>query len=77
MIWLYLAGLSTFARGSYSGGEIVVTLVMAMASVWGVVSAWRLSAQWPPLARVGVAIVGLLLQLAAMFVSFRPAFVDR
>lgn len=77
LIWLFLAGVSRIANGTYTPIEIASTVVMAGCSLVGIGAALRAGKPltWPQrtLASVGF----LLLQIAAMWLSFRPGITNR
>lgn len=74
LIWLYLAGVSTIARGTYAPIEIAMTVALAVTSAFGLA---RLAmrpggAHW--LVAVLTVIVFSAAQICAMAISFQPAF---
>jgi len=77
LIWLFLLGISEFARGRYSTGEVILTCCMAALSVAGIL------ASLPQGRGIGAARRALVwsgfafLQVAAMWVSFQPAIASR
>jgi len=73
-IWLFLLGLANVITGTYSPMEIGLTVVIGLSCLVGLVASCRPSggAAWGSglLAFLGFA----ALQVAAMWVSLRPAF---
>ena len=59
LIWLYLLGLSDVAEGTYSAGEVVLTVVIAACSAWGIRIALRTEHAATPLRRLTLALSGL------------------
>ena len=77
LIWLYLAGLSSIASGSYTAAEIVSTVVMAVCCGYGVVRAIPPGRPAPSTARLVTFIVFALLQVAAMWISLSRSIANR
>jgi|SRR5687768_9448015 len=77
LIWLFLLGISRLANGHYTLIEIICTCFMAAFSVFGVVKAVTLGRPLQAQGRVLAFIMFALLQVAAMWVSFRPSIADR
>jgi hypothetical protein len=77
LIWLFLLGLSGIASGHYSVAEVIATVIMAGASVIGVIRGVSLGRPlaWPR--RVAAIIAFGAFQIAAMWVSFLPSIADR
>ena len=71
LIWLHLLGLSGAAAGTYSIGEIALTLVIAVFSVFGILRGTRADTERPAL-RVAVLIaIAFVVQAAVMSLSIR------
>ena len=70
LIWLYLLGLSDVAEGTYSAGEVVLTVVIAACSAWGIRMALRTEHAATPLRRLTLALSGLALQTGVLAASF-------
>lgn len=72
LIWLYLAGWSEVASGTYSPVEIVLTLIIGAACATGIGVFFTRRPQAP--AASALAIAGFAaLQLVTMWLSFHPA----
>ena len=70
-IWAYLLGLSGLAEGSYSIVEVVLTIVIAACSSWGIRKGLHAGRQLPLLGRTIAGLGGFGLQAAFLAASFR------
>ncbi len=70
-IWLHLLGLSDIADGSYSGLEVVLTVVIAVCSVLGIAKSMREGRTLSLTGRTIAFLGGLALQAASLILSFR------
>lgn len=70
LIWLYLLGLPSLTEGTFSAGEVVLTIVIAACSAWGMRRALREEHGTPPPMQVGLALFGFALQTAVLLASF-------
>ena len=73
LIWLFLLGLSTFAQGRYSPGELTLTAFIAGFSMAGIAAAFARGRGMGAAERVLVVAGFAVLQFVAMWLSFRPA----
>jgi hypothetical protein len=72
-IWLFLLGIARVTSGTFTPAEIALTLVIGAACVLGLSQTFR---QQPPanrMTRLGWAIAFTALQVAAIWLSLRPA----
>ena len=70
-IWLYLAGLSEIADGTYSTAEVALTFIIAACSVWAIPMCLRLGRPLPIYGRFTAALGGLALQVGTLAMSLR------
>ena len=77
MIWLFLLGVSRLENGTYSPIEILLTVVMAGCSVVGAANCVAAGRALRASARVLAVILFLVIQLAAMWVSFLKPIANR
>lgn len=77
MIWLFVLGISGFASGTYSPTEILLTVVMAGCSMVGAVKCIAVGRALRASARVLAVVLFLIIQVAAMYVSFQPSIANR
>jgi hypothetical protein len=77
MIWLFLLGVSGLASGTYSPGEILLTVVMAGCSIVGAVKCVAVGRPSRPSARVLAVALFMAIQVAAMWVSFLRPIANR
>jgi hypothetical protein len=75
-IWLFLLGIARIFIGRFTPVEITLTIIIGIASVFGLVSACVRGASALTAGRVGTLVGFAVLQLAAMWVSLQP-FVAR
>ena len=77
LIWLYLLGISKLLSGHFTGLEIAMTIVVGLASVagLGVFSRSTSSISW--IARAGLFIGLLAIQVACFMASFSPSIAHR
>jgi hypothetical protein len=77
LIWLYLLGITAVISGHFSAVEIVLTVVIGLASVVGIAAALRVTdaSRWP--VRLVAFVGGAALQVGAMCLSFHPAIATR
>jgi hypothetical protein len=76
-IWLFLVGLSRFFTGTFSTTEIVLTIVIGLASLTGLVAGPRAARYLPAAARVLTPVVAAGLQAAALWFSYHPVVTSR
>ena len=69
IIWLYLLGLSDITEGSFSAVEVVLTVVIALFSVWGTERSLHIERETSLIGLSGIAILFLVLQVAFMAAS--------
>jgi hypothetical protein len=73
-IWLYLLGLARIITGHFTPAEIALTLINGAACLWGLPASVRTKPAASGLARLVASTLFLILQVAAMWASLRPAF---
>lgn len=71
LIWLYLLDLSGVAAGTYSLGEILLTVVIAVFSVLGILRGTRAAKQVPSPTIAALIAIGFVIQAVVMSVSIR------
>ena len=71
LIWLYLLGLSGVAAGTYSLGEILLTVVIAVFSVLGILRGTRTAKQVPSPTIAALIAIAFVIQAVVMSVSLR------
>ena len=76
LIWLYLLGVSDVAEGTYSTPEIMLTILVAGCSAWGVPSSLRAGRQLSLPRRIALILGGFVLQVAFMVVSLKSHFAN-
>ena len=76
LIWLYLVGIATFFSGSFSPVEVLLTVLIGAFSTVGIVACIGASAPAPIGRRVAAAVGFAIMQVAAMGLSFMPAFAN-
>lgn len=70
-IWAYLLGLSDITSGSFSAVEVVLTIVIAACSAWGVREGVRAGRRLPLSGRLISMAVGGALQIAFLVLSLQ------
>ena len=76
-IWMTLLGLPHLMGGTFSPTEIAMTLVVGLAAVTGIVAAVRIRTQVRAWSAITMMSFVLVLELAALRVSFLPAIAHR
>jgi hypothetical protein len=76
-IWLFLLGIARVFSGTFSATEIVLTLIIGVASLAGVWVQARATAEVPLSARLVVVVVFSGLQSAALWISYQPIIAAR
>lgn len=71
-IWLFLLGISRFFTGRFTTTEIVLTLVMGVASVIGIAASYRQGTLMAGWARVLAVSAIAAMQAAAVWLSYFP-----
>ena len=73
LIWLFLLGWANVISGHFTPIEVILTLVVGLASLAGLVAGfqWRTSLSWGK--ALFVAAIFAALQLIALRISFLPA----
>ena len=71
LIWLYLLGVSSVVTGTYSLGEIILTVVIAVFSVLGILRGTLAGNQFPVLRVVALVAIAFVIQAAVTSVSLR------
>lgn len=77
LIWLYLLRIVAVIGGTFSPAEILLTIIIGISSTAGLVYVFRGrdGAGW--ISRVFSFLVSAVLQIAALLLSFQPAFARR
>src|SRR5438309_7208640 len=73
LIWLFLLGVTSVMSGHFTPIEVVLTLVVGIASLAGLVAGlrWRTSLSWGK--ALFTAAIFAVLQVVALRISFLPA----
>ena len=71
LIWLYLLGVSGVAAGTYSLGEILLTVVIAVFAVLGILKGTRVGKQVPSPTIAALIATAFVIQAVVMSVSIR------
>jgi hypothetical protein len=74
-IWLFLLGIAPVFTGTFSTVEIILTVVIGIASVLGMVTVNRQSTRIPVAQSFLTVIVATALQGAALMLSYQPFIV--
>ncbi|HLQ46926.1 MAG TPA: hypothetical protein VK137_19430 [Planctomycetaceae bacterium] len=74
-IWLFLLGIAPVFTGTFSTVEIILTVVIAIASVFGMVTVNRQSTRIPVAQSFLTVVVATALQGAALVLSYEPFIV--
>jgi hypothetical protein len=77
LIWLFLLGWARIVTGTFSPTETAMTIVVGLASIWGVVKAFKIKtniAWWKGILLIGVLAV---LQVGALRLSFMSLIAHR
>ena len=69
-IWLFLLGIAPVFTGRYSPVEVVLTVVVGLASIAGLVAVFRHGTELRMPARLGTVFLFAILQPAALLLSF-------
>jgi hypothetical protein len=77
LIWLFLLGIARIVSGHFTPTEVAMTIVMAVASVIGIVSALTSRKRTGALAAIGLFVVGAALQFVAFRISVLPGIANR
>jgi hypothetical protein len=70
-IWLFILGIARIFSGTFSNVEIVLTIIIALASGLGILSIVRWGTRLAPAQRVATATAFGIAQFAAMVASFQ------
>jgi len=76
-IWFFLLGWARIVSGTFSPTEIVMTVIVGLASLVGMVGAWRVKSSarvWPA---VGTVLLVAALQVGTFRLSLLPAIAHR
>src|SRR3982074_623929 len=71
-IWLFLLGWARILTGHYSPTEILMTLVIGAAGLFGIVISFRWRTTLRPLPVMAAAVLSAVLQIVALRVSLLP-----
>ena len=77
LIWLYLLGIAAVISGTFSAAEIVLTITIAICAIGGTVFVFRGRNRAPWISRLLGFVVSAAFQIAALWLSFQPAFARR
>ena len=77
LIWMYLLGIATFFTGSFSLAEILLTVLIGGFSAVGIAACLRWRSASPIAHRIAGFAAFAIIQMAAMWISFMPAFANR
>ena len=77
LIWLFLLGIARVVTGRFTGIEVVLTLVLGLASISGLVAAVRVRDGSTCPARLATFVVAAALQIGAMWLSLQPMLANR
>ena len=69
-IWLFLLGIAPVFTGHFSPAEIILTILIGLASVVGLVAACRQGTELSLAPRLGTTLLFAILQPAALMLSF-------
>ena len=77
LIWLYLLKIVAVISGTFSPAEILLTITIAVSAIGGIVFVFRGGdgARW--ITRLAGFVLSAVLQIAALWLSFQPAFARR
>jgi len=78
-IWLYLLGWAQilFIGGTFSPVEIAMTVLVAMASLAGIIVSLRTGSSAPPFRIITTVLLVTVLQVGAIWLSFLPSIAHR
>jgi len=71
-IWLFLLGWARILTGHYSPTEILMTLIIGVACLFGIVTSLRWRTKLRPLPALAATVLSAILQLLAFRVSLLP-----
>jgi hypothetical protein len=74
LIWLFLLGMARIVTGHYTPAEIVLTIVIAVASIIGFAAGLRLPRATGRGASLAVALVFFLLAFSAIWLTYHVPF---
>ena len=76
-IWLFLLGLARIVSGTFTAVEILLTIVIGLASVVGLAAAYRRGSTASAAVRFATVIFFAIFQFAAMWLSVQPYIARR
>ncbi len=76
-IWSFLLGLPSPTSGTFSPIEIALTIIIGFACVAGIAAWWRTPSVAAVLVRIAAFGAAFALEIAAMWLSLKPAFEHR
>jgi hypothetical protein len=76
-IWLYLLGWAKVVTGTFSATEIAMTLVVGLASAAGIIKGFMIRTGVLGLRAATIVVAVLVVQVAALRVSFLPGIAHR
>jgi len=77
IIWLFLLNIAHWVNGTFTPPEVAMTVVMACASIGGIVTAVRGGKRTSAMAAIGMFVLGAVLQFATFWVSMLPGIARR
>jgi len=77
LIWLFLLGIAQIVTGTFTAAEVALTVVIGLASVGGIVAAWRVPRTVNRGAQVGAFLLAAVVQVGAMWLSLQPFLANR
>jgi hypothetical protein len=76
-IWLFLLGIARIFSGTFTRAEVILTIVIGVASMLGLAATRRHGSTASWVGRASVVIAFALMQFAALWVSVQPYFATR
>jgi hypothetical protein len=76
-IWLFLLGVARIVTGTFTPAEVTLTVVIGVASLLGLGTAYRRGTTLPILTRLGTIAAFAILQFAALWLSVQPFVASR
>jgi hypothetical protein len=77
LIWMSLLGISHLLGGSFSGWEIVMTIVVGSSCIAGIAASVRSRSTASMTMKAAVVLLSAAIQLTCFFTSFLPAIARR
>jgi hypothetical protein len=77
LIWLFLLGIARIVTGHFTIVEIILTILIGLSGIWGIVTVIRYRPNAQFVRGVLVFVLFTVLQIIAMWISFKRPFVTR